>query len=263
MRARPYVGITGPVTKEEVNNIITEFTNAGYNLQSQHVPMLGFLVSYKTLNGQQTNNRRYPQVKDLRKLIEEAQGMVFPMIHYNSREMSTLGYQLDLIFDELYDDKLCRAVQLNIVWPEIVQLAHSKSVMPELQIVFQASHHVIDGINHKDLVKRIISYGPLIDYVLIDPSGGKGKKFNIEDSLAIYQDIRERCPNLTVGFAGGFNGSNVKNVCKELVERIGDDHFCIDAEGGLRDKITNEYGDDILNLDKVKKYVKEASLILK
>ena len=52
-------------------------------------------------------------------------------------------------------------------------------------------------------------------------------------------------------------------VLKEILQQIGESDFCIDAEGGLRDKITSAYGDDLLNIDKVRGYLQSDSSVLK
>ena len=53
---KSYIGITGPINNKEVNDIIREFSYAKYSESSKHIPMLGFLVSYKTLNNLPTKN---------------------------------------------------------------------------------------------------------------------------------------------------------------------------------------------------------------
>ncbi len=70
-------------------------------------------------------------------------------------------------------------------------------------------------------------------------------------------------PDVTVGFAGGFNGENVEGRLRELVLALFHEDFCIDAEGGLRDKLTGAYGDDLLNRGKVRSYLQEASRVIR
>lgn len=263
MNAKPYVGITGPVNVQETKDICKEFSDAGYSMVSSHIPMLGFLVSYDTLNGQKIQNRRYPPTNALPELFKATNGRVLTMVHYTSKELDTLSNQVAKIFDGVYKNGLCRAIQLNIVWPDIEQVSKIKKQYPDMQIVLQVSHKAMDGKTPNQITKRIRDYGDLISYVLIDPSGGRGIPFNLKSSVAIYFEIKEKCPNLTIGFAGGFNGENVVPRLKEILKQVENDKFCIDAEGGLRDKITSEYGDDLLNIEKVKKYIQSASLILR
>jgi phosphoribosylanthranilate isomerase len=263
MKTKPYVGITGPVNVQETKDICREFDEVGYSMVSPHIPMLGFLVSYKTLNGQTTQNRRYPPANSLPELLRATDGQVLTMVHYNSKEIGTLSNQVAQIFDGVYENGLCQAIQLNIVWPDIGQVARIKEQHPEMQIVFQASHKAMDGKTPNQITKGVQDYGDSISYVLIDPSGGRGMPFDLESSVAIYSELREHCPDLTIGFAGGFTGENVAPRLKEILRQIEEDKFCIDAEGGLRDKVTSAYGDDLLNIEKVKGYLQSASSVLR
>ena len=263
MAAKAYVGITGLVNVQETRSICRGFSETGYSMESPHIPMLGFLVSYKTLNGQPTQNRRYPPVNTLPELLRATDGQVLNMIHYNSKEADTLSNQVAQIFDGIYENGLCRAIQLNIVWPDIGQVTKIREQHPDMQIVFQASHKAMDGKTPNQIAQRIGDYGDSISYVLIDPSGGRGMPFDLESSVAIYSELREQLPDLTIGFAGGFAGENAASRLKEILKQIGESDFCIDAEGGLRDKITSAYGDDLLNLEKVRGYLQSASSVLR
>lgn len=263
MKTKSYIGITGPINAHETRDICREFSEAGYSMESPHIPMLGFLVSYKTLNGQATKNRRYPPANSLPELLRATDGQVLTMVHYNSKEIETLSNQVAQIFNGVYENDLCRAVQLNIAWPNIGQVARIKEQHPDMQIVFQASHKAMDGKTPNQIAKGVKDYGDSISYVLIDPSGGRGMPFDSESSVAIYSELREHCPDLIIGFAGGFTGKNVAPRLREILQQVGTEDFCIDAEGGLRDKVTSAYGDDLLNLEKVRGYLQFASSVLR
>lgn len=263
MNAKPYVGVTGPVSVSETQAICKEFAKAGYSMATPHIPMLGFLVSHKTLNGQATANRRYPSFDSLPDLLRATKGSVLTMVHYNTKEMETLADQVSAVFDGVYDNGLCKALQLNLVWPDIYQVARIKEKHPDMQIVFQASHKAMADKTPTQIAQGIRSYADLLDYVLIDPSGGRGLAFELESSISLYFALKEHCPSLTIGFAGGFTGENVGPRTMQIIQRIFTEGFCIDAEGGLRDKITNEYGDDLLNIKKVRTYLQMAGIVLK
>lgn len=263
MNAKAYVGITGPVNIQETKDICREFSEADYFMDSPHTPMLGFLVSYKTLNGQPTQNRRYPPINTLPDLLRATDKRVLTMVHYNSKEIDTLSNQVAQIFDGVYDQNLCRAIQLNIVWPDIGQVTRIKEQHPDMQIVFQASHKAMDGKTPNQIANGVRDYGDSISYVLIDPSGGRGMPFDLESSVAIYSELRNQCPDLIIGFAGGFTGENVAPRLRDILRQIEAGDFCIDAEGGLRDKVTPAYGDDLLNLEKVRSYLQSASSVLR
>ncbi len=252
-----------PVTVEETHVICREFLRAGYTMEESHIPMLGFLASYKTLQGEPTPNRRYFLIGELSGLLDATDRRVFTMIHYNSKEIETLADQVAELFNGIYEADLCRAIQLNIVWPDITQVAQIKRQHPEMDIVFQASHKAMEGKTPTQIAEGVKAYGDLLRYVLIDPSGGRGIPFDLDSSLAIYAELRERCPNLIIGFAGGFSGENVGKRVQDILQQVDTDTFCIDAEGGLRDKVTEAYGDDLLNINKVRGYLQEASFVLK
>ncbi len=263
MNAKPYVGITGPVTVSETRDICREFSEAGYSMTSPHIPMLGFLVSYTTLNGKATKNRRYPPINTLPDLLRATDNRVLTMIHYNTPGVDSLSQQVARLFDGIYDYGLCRSIQLNIVWPDIEQVRQIKEQHPEMKIVFQASEKAMGGKTSRQIANGIKAYGDSISYVLIDPSGGKGLPFDLLSSVAVYSELKEQCPDLTIGFAGGLSGENVAQKVKDIFQQFGQSDFCIDAEGGLRDKITSAYGDDLLNLDKARSYLRAASVVLK
>lgn len=262
MKSNEYVGITGPVNAIETNNICKQFSDANYNMHSKHIPMLGFLVSYKTLNEIPTENRRYPKFEAIPELLELTNNKVLTMIHYNSKEMNTLSDQVAKIFENIYENNLCKALQLNIVWPDIKQVEQIMKKHPDMKIVFQASHKAMEGLTPKEIASRVKEYNEFISYVLIDPSGGRGMSFDVNSSVKIYSELKNKCPDLTIGFAGGFTGDNVGSRVEEIIEKTGDTNFCIDAEGGLRDKITPAYGDDLMNFEKVKAYLQAASSVL-
>lgn len=262
MKAKPYVGVTGSISIREVSDVCTTFQSLGFSLASNSMPMIGFLVSYKTLNGIPNQNRRYPSIALLAPLLSVVPGNVFTTIHYNTREVKTLADQVSKLFEVIYEQRLCRAIQLNIPWPDLDQVETIKEKYPEIKIIFQASHNMLENTSPRALSLGIRIYGNTLSYVLIDPSGGRGDPFDIDRSLDIYHEINAECPELTVGFAGGFNGENTRSRLVELVTRTGERAFSIDAEGGLRDKITDRYGDDLLNIRKVREYLQAASILI-
>jgi hypothetical protein len=221
--------------------------------------MIGFLVSHKTLNGQEVLNRRYPDFAIIPSLLEASQAYTFNTIHYNSRQLEDLGDQIKGIFvGQIYNDSLSRGVQLNIPWPPAEELTKTKRSLPELKIIMQLSKSALENLNPIEVSERVLRYGNLVDYVLIDPSGGRGLEFDPYKIVKYYTELRARCPDLTIGLAGGFTGENVIERCKKLIELTGETAFSIDAEGGLRDKLSANYGDDLFNFQKAEDYIKNA-----
>jgi len=259
--AQPYVGITGVTTTKEVEDAIKEYAIAGYTMTSKHIPMLGYLMSQKTINELPNDNRRVIDYFRRKELFAAAGGNALTMIHYFTKEKETLADQIEIAFDSLYPD-LCRAVQLNVNLPLIDQVKQIKHKFPHMQIVFQANRYIIEEKEPKDVAKIIQDYAPFIDYVLIDPSGGTGKDFDLKVCANLYRLIKETSPNLTLGFAGGLSGENVYDRAKDLITVVKANDFCIDAEGKLRTKFSRKKDDDFLSMEKVRKYLIESAKVL-
>lgn len=254
----PYVGVTGPSSRDEAVAIMDAFEIAGYSCDSHHIPMIGYLVSHKTLNGEHTPNLRYPSFRTLPGMMDGLQHKALNMVHYNTREQETLADQISEVFSDLYPEGLCRALQLNVVWPDRSQVAEIRHRFPEMKIVFQASRPATEGRSPEEIVNGIAAYGSSLDYVLIDPSGGNSTPFTLPEVLPLYHEIRNRLQGIVVGFAGGFHGMNVRERTLQLLLQTGDAGFCLDAEGGLRDKLSERYGDDLLNMRAVQSYLDET-----
>lgn len=256
---KKYVGVAGLINNQEVLDVCREFNDAGYTMNTKYIPMIGFLVNINTLYLLPNPYKRYPLLEDIPGLLYEAKDKVLTSIHYTTNEKETIADQVYKIFNgELYENNLCRTVQLNIAWPDINQVAKIKEIFPEINIVFQLSRKSTKNKTHKDISEGIKYYGNYIDYVLIDFSGGRGVPIDVENSFKLYEEIKDKLPDVTIGFAGGLTGENASKIIKELFDKIGDKGFCIDAEGGLRDKITAIDEDDLLNISKVRSYLQTS-----
>lgn len=270
---KPYVGLTGISTRIEAQIVAEEFVKNGFSNESSHIPMFGILMSEKTLNdlppkGLKTPNIKYPNWRPIKSRMKELAKYGLPMIHYTTKEKETLPEQVKKIFrglyhdGSLYDENICRAVQLNIGWPKPGHLEEIARELPELMITFQLSSKAQADYSPEEIAEKISPYKDFISYVLIDPSGGRGKDFDIPKSLDVYNAVKEKFSSLVLGFAGGLTGNNVKEKCFNLISKIGK-NFCIDAEGGLRVQeicLDEQYNDD-LDLEKVRKYISASGEI--
>ncbi len=117
MKNKPYIGVSGISTIEEATKVIEIFNQNGFNLESNHLPFLGYLVSDKTLKNENINSK-YPSLRDLRHLFNEAKNKAINVIHYHTNETENLHDQIEELFYNLYKDEACNTLQLNIVWPE-------------------------------------------------------------------------------------------------------------------------------------------------
>lgn len=260
MKERPYVGVTGLSSRLEVAKTLYKgFSQTNLSIESERIPMIGFLVSLKTLNRLPTENLRYPNIKILRELWQESKYFAFNTVHYNTQETKALSEQVITIFAQgIYDRDYLQGLQFNMKWPDRHELLKVKRVMPDLKIIISVFGGILKESTPQEVAQKIESYGLLVDYLLLDPSGGHGKTFEAKEVVPYFQSLRDKFPNLALGVAGGFTGENVGSRVRELILELGITDFSIDAEGGLRDKVSPKYGDDLFNLEKTVSYIKAA-----
>lgn len=255
--SKPYVGVTGAVSETEVGKIINFFERSGLDMQGPRVPMNGTLVSYKTLDlGKHPENRRYPPLTEIPKILEATENKTFNTIHFNTKRPEKLSDDLSTVFnlENIYDRGYCHGVQFNVAWPPLEEIDKIRSVYPEIKMILQLSSKATKDMSIEYIVMKTKDYDTA-DYVLIDPSGGQGKDFNILHSSSLYKSLREVGVNATIGFAGGLSGENAEKMIKDLKIATGNDMFSVDAEGKLRDKRSEKYGDDDMNMKKVGSYI--------
>lgn len=258
-----YVSVTGGISKEEVEAISKEFQDAGFSKDSKYFPSIGFLVSEKTLYGEKTQNLRFAEFKDVPYLIDIAKEATVPIIHYNTRNRDALAAEVKEVMQEVYDDNLCRHLQLNVIWPHISEVKKIKKHFKDMSITLQISHKSMMGLHIDEIANKVSSYKDSLDYVLIDPSKGRGIEFDPEDSVKLYQEIKSLRPKYSIVLAGGLDGDNVEDMLIEVIQELEHNDFSIDAEGRLRDKINDDFfGNDILNIEKVRRYLQGAARIL-
>ncbi len=266
MVIKPYIGVTGAASCEEVESIIQTFITVGYTMTTSHIPMLGFLVSADNLEKPDIPfGNRYPRFNSVVDLLKQTKGRALTMIHYRpSQEPSvrlSLAAEVIQIFEStnIYAQGLCKSVQFNTAWPDGMQVRAIKAKYPDMQIVLQLRREMMAGRLYKDVVKEIKEkYGKCLSYVLVDPSAGEGKEFKVKESTIFYREIKEQIPDLVVGFAGGLAGKDCEGKLRGIVRDLeGRVDFCIDSESGFRDKQT-----DTLEIERVKKHLQEVARVL-
>ena len=238
-------------------------------LYSPHMPMLGFLVSYKTLaQGRNPGNLRYPELSDLSPLLEAAKDKAFVTIHYNTRNREGLSDEVHALLehDKISERELCDGLQLNVTWPDPVQVREIKDRYPELKLIISLSRDAMglpaNPIPPKEIAERASVYSDAADYVLVDPSGGWGIPFDADHAASVYEALSDYVPAAR-GFAGGLSGENARETVSRLSEALGSVDFSIDAESLLRDPVGPGYGNDILNQGKVHSYLTGVSRVLR
>ena len=230
---RAYVGVTGFMSSLEVANVLEgiDFEKSGRLL------MVGVLVSSKTMQG--IPNKwpgRYPQVEEVKNIFLDNKNCL-NLVHFNTKEPDSLLDQLIEVTDIAgphFD-----GFQLNIAWPSPAVLRKYKEARPGKTIVLQVGTNAFfQTSNSPEILANKVchEYSGLIDYLLLDPSGGVGQSFDPHIAREYLESLDLYDHDFGIGVAGGLSASTLN-----LLEPILNDfpNVSIDAEGRLRTNIDN------------------------
>jgi hypothetical protein len=249
MRPTPYIGVTGICKKSEVEAIVRDLA-----LESHAKLMLGTLVSHKTLHGgvSASHPERYPLPQRLHSLMSSDR-RVLNLIHFNTKEPEFLFE--DLLHAQQVAGPLCHGFQLNMTWPDAKVLARYKEAHHRGSniLVLQCGRRALGEVDHSPemLLERVRHYQGLVEYVLIDTSGGEGKPFDISKTLDYFESL-EKIDDICFGVAGGLGVHTLFRLLR-LWRKF--PCFSIDAETSLRDE------HDALSTMRVRNYVATADQI--
>ncbi len=243
----PYVGVTGFMTTAEVDTVLRDLKTEDVRARV----MAGVLLSDKTMAGY-TNNHpmHFPKREDIAGIFTD-NPITLNLIHYNTHSPYWLADQLCEAMR--LGGKNCHGLQLNINWPSVKELEKFRQVYPDAIIVLQIGSLAYDDVDSNPvlLTRQLRLYKDLIDYILIDPSGGIGKSFDILSAKLIIRMLKERWldESFGIGVAGGIDAINVLDL-QELFDLH--PQLSIDAQGRLRDE------DDNLNTSIARLYAMNA-----
>lgn len=260
MRAKPYVGITGFKTGEEVDVVNAIFEKNGFNQNFSHLPMYGFIVTDKRLADVMKEGTQSPKFVNLPLLASLLPSTTLPMMHYYTDNKDNLADEIEQVFSygAMYWSGDCRAVQLNVDWPPLKQIEKIKTMFEEMAIVLQLPARAMEGKTTAEITRQAKEYDGLVSFALIDPSGGLGLDFDLERSLELMASLYQAMPTTQIGVAGGFSGENVEERVWAIQGRYSEP-FCIDAQGKLRD----DHNKGKLDLEKVQLYIEKAARVLR
>jgi phosphoribosylanthranilate isomerase len=266
LKGKSYVGVSGISSVREAEEVVDAFyTDAGFSAMGSHVPMMGFQVSYKCLErGYSEGNNRVPMLDELPNILKAVEGKVFSTVHYYTKNKDSLLKEVWKVLntESIYYRVLVGGLQINGVLPTPEQFGSIKHAFPELKLILQLSPKTVGTMHVNDIAKSLSNDYAGVDYVLIDPSMGTGKEFDVNVAVETYHMLRTNCISAGIVFAGGLNGSNVSSKVRSVSKAIGTTEFSIDAEGGLRDRLGDGYGNDALNMEKVRAYLRNARAAL-
>lgn len=223
---RPYIGITGFVSSVEVSSVLNTVP-----ANSKRLVMVGVLASLKTMRGIQNKwPNRYPVMERIAAIFSE-HSRALNLIHYNTKEQETLVDQMVLMSE--FGGRNLHGFQLNIAWPAPAALGAYRKMYPAKQIVLQIGSHAFEMVDHSPerLASKIAEYEWLVEYALLDPSGGYGKLFDSERARDYLLALKAKNFSFGLGVAGGLSATTL-NLVEPLIKDFPD--LSIDAEGRLR-----------------------------
>lgn len=256
----PYIGITGFISKEEMetfNRLFISERKEGQSIKDlikliNHKIMIGVLVSHKTLLKELPDNqKRYPHIDDVRKIFIE-DDVYFNCIHFNSKDFENLFIHLSMLTQIPH----INGIQLNISWPPVKILRQFKSKFPEIKIILQIGERAYRevGESPRSLYSKLTEYSDSLDFILFDMSGGNGILIDTNDTLIkMVADLYQKMPNIGIGVAGGLSYDSISALVRmfETLKSLNHDpnRISIDAEGRLRDE------NDLIIIGSVLKYI--------
>ena len=250
MRPKPYIGITGFMTGDEVDKVLDALSE-----DTDRLVMIGGLVSSKTLRHEPNKwPQRYPSPDKLCKIFRGYRNLL-NLIHFNTKEPEKLFDDMCLAQDLAGPN--CHGFQLNIAWPDkrVLERYKKYALFHHKTIVLQCGGNALREVGSPfNLGLRLRDYEGLVDYVLVDPSGGLGKEFDPGYAQAAFYYILQNAINpssIGLGIAGGLHAGNLDCLRKLMPEF----EFSIDAEGKLRDK------EDHLDIAAAQAYLKAADAL--
>jgi hypothetical protein len=211
MRNMAYIGITGIKTLAESHALARMTRELG--LPETHCLMMGGLASYKGLKlGYVSDPKQYVLPYELNRSFLR-HDRVLNIVHYNSK-VEGLSGQLDELIRAI--DR-ADGVQLNIPWPRPSVIRRLR--VPSAIVILQVSSAASAMLDHDPdrIAAKLAEYDGLIDYALIDPSGGVGRNFEPEYAVNALTALVASGLSICWGIAGGL-GPGRLGVLEPLLE---------------------------------------------
>ncbi|MBR9676649.1 hypothetical protein GOV04_00720 [Candidatus Woesearchaeota archaeon] len=261
MIAKPYVGITGFKTSDEVIKVQEQFKKNGFlNNHISYLPMFGFIVSNNRVTDITSEGHKTPALKNLAGLCELLEPNTLPMVHYYTPDNDQLFEELKKVFNinQLYERELCRSVQLNQLdgLAPIEQVEMLKEQFSDLEIVLQVPRKVLNENDSEQLASMLKPYDGFVSYVLIDPSGGEGKAIGLKHAIELLHALAQAMPITRLGVAGGLSADNVRHVISTIRKEF-KEPFSFDIQALVR--TVDKKG---LAFNKTGKFVYESTIAL-
>jgi hypothetical protein len=227
----PYIGITDFMNFQQVQQMLAVFKT--------HVPAgskrklhVGVMMSYKTLHGLPTKwEKAFPDKDEIAKIFWSDK--TYNCLHYADYDWRPNLW--DSITKALfYGGCGIHALQLDVIWPEPVQIANGvHASRKNVEVILQVGANALDAVGNdpEQLIKKLSEYDGIIHRILLDKSMGKGVGMDAKVLLPFARAVREAFPKLGIGVAGGL-GPETMSLIEPMIQEFPD--LSIDAQGRLR-----------------------------
>lgn len=250
-KAKPYVGITGITTQEELDKTLAIADGAGFGPSKDHNVMVGFLATTETVNGVRCRSPRHvANVRVLAALMKVTAERAFAVIHFET-DGPTFAPPLSHLLLHIADLPTNAGVQINGTSTP-ADVRRLRDDYPHVTLINQLRPELLRQ-GDDAVLAAIAAYRGEFAHVLIDPSCGLGIDLDVSRATKLACAIVARFPDVTVGFAGGFSGTNAEQRVRAITAGFGSTEYCIDVEGKVRDK------KDLLSIDLVRGYFEAAA----
>lgn len=244
-----YIGVTGVKTNDETAKLLEIVRGIG--LPPTHRVMIGGLASYKGLAWGTVADPSQYVLPDVLRTVLLPDRQLLNLLHYNSRAKGLVA-QIEQLLDRV---EVADGVQLNIPWPE-------PSIMRRLRnryfadIVLQVSSEAAAMLGHEPgrIAAKLAEYEGVIDYALLDPSGGVGKPFDLGYISPILEAVADTDLDIGWGVAGGLGPGQLKKLEPLL-------HLCPTLSWDSQSRLRTPNG-QALDLAACKQYLLEGVELL-
>lgn len=251
----PYVGITGFMDSTESAHALRVFGSPSGTFN--YKLMVGVLASARSVRGEEKRfANRYPSLRKIPSIFPNSNQSI-GLIHYSTDYPNCLYQDMQALAEHCAHNPGFHGFQLNMNWPNVDDLKRWKNeslVGRTLVLSITSSCMHLAG-NQPDVVAELVakSYHGLVDYILLDPSGGRGQVFDLPTMLGYLRAFAQVgiIENLVV--AGGLSSTNLVLARAIAGEFPG---ISIDAERKLRNQ------DDNLDLGESTYYLNAAKNVL-
>ncbi len=229
----PYLGVSGITKFNETFVIMNYFNKIIKDLEKvNYMPVIGFPVSRESSLPGLLNikDNEYVSVNSLIKNIEKiavlTRKKVRGMICYTAQEPEKLLDDIRYIYSQFIingtEIGLLPFVRLDATNFKPSHLEKLVRTIPQIQISLLVSKHFMGASRPHQIGEEVERFEDYATYALIELGNGwMSTEKDREKALEIYEEIRERCPAINLGFAGRINenGKELRDVMKDLSDK--------------------------------------------